>query len=111
MCSTSRPARELERLRGKRLEPRPGEPVGVAAFELRSTGDARLRLLDDGGEVFALDVGGSAEVPTTVLVDGSVVELFRGGASRTERAYPTTTSAWRVDAEPGSLELWVLALP
>ena len=72
---------------------------------------ARLRLLDRGRELFALDVGGSAEVPTTVLVDGSVVELFRDGASRTERAYPTPTSRWVVDADPGMVEGWTLALP
>jgi len=108
----SRPARELERLRTTRLEPGPGEALGVPAFELRSTaGGARLRLLDRGSEVFSLDVGGSGAVATTVLVDGSLVELFRGGTSRTERAYPTPTSRWVVDADPGTLEVWALGRP
>ena len=107
----SRPARELEALRTGALDATPGEPLDVLAFELRSVGDARLRLLDDGRELFALDVGGSAAAPTTVLVDGSIVELFRGGATRTERAYPTVSSHWQLDADPASVELWTLAVP
>lgn len=106
----SRPAAELERLRSAPLDVRDGEVRGPA-FELRSTGAARLRLVDQGRELFALDLGGSAEVPTTVLVDGSLVEHFRGGATRTERAYPTRTSAWRLDGDAEALQAWVLALP
>ena len=107
----ARPAAELESLRGPALRLGSGGPLADTAFELRSVCTARLRLVDGGRELFSLDVGGSAEVPTTVLVDGSVVELFRGGATRTERAYPTATSRWHVDADPGMVEGWSLALP
>lgn len=106
----ARPAPELQGLRVAPLEVADGT-VGSQAFELRSVGAARLRLVDEGREVFALDVSGSAEVPTTVLVDGSLVEHFRGGTTRTERAYPTTTSRWRLDAAPGDVEAWTLAVP
>jgi beta-fructofuranosidase len=107
----ARPASELRGLRSTPLALQNFEAVAVPAFELRSVCAARLRLVDGGRELFALDVGGSAEVPTTVLVDGSIVELFRGGATRTERAYPTRTSRWHVDADPGMVEGWALALP
>ncbi|GAB2584716.1 glycoside hydrolase family 32 protein [Microlunatus antarcticus] len=107
----ARPAAELRGLRTGSLEPAPDGAVEVAAFELLSICTARLRLVDDGRELFALDIGGSGEAPTTVLVDGSLVELFRGGATRTERAYPTTTSRWYVDADPGVVEAWSLGLP
>ena len=106
----ARPARELEQLRSGGLDVQ-GGTVEAAAFELRSVGAARLRLVDQGREVFALDVGGSAEVPTTVLVDGSVLEHFRGGTTRTERAYPTSTSRWRLEAGPADVEAWTLAVP
>ena len=107
----ARPAAELVGLRARSLTYVPGTALGAPAFEIRSVCEARLRLVDDGRELFALDVGGSAEVPTTVLVDGSIVELFRGGATRTERAYPTTTSRWYLDADPAMVEAWVLAAP
>ncbi|SDU99026.1 beta-fructofuranosidase [Microlunatus sagamiharensis] len=105
----ARPARELAELRRDPLA-LSGAPLGVAAFELRCTAAARLRLVDDGREVFGLDVGGSSDAPTTVLVDGSLVEVFRAGGTRTERAYPTATSGWFVDADPAALEGWVLGL-
>lgn len=107
----ARPAAELQGLRSGPLRPDAHGTVDALAFELRVVGSARLRLVDGGRELFALDVGGSAEVPTTVLVDGSVVELFRGGATRTERAYPTLTSRWHLDADLVAVEGWTLALP
>ncbi len=107
----ARPAAELPGLRAERLRDPAGSTVDAAAFELRSTCTARLRLVDGGRELFALDIGGSSEVPTTVFVDGSIVELFRGGATRTERAYPTPTTRWYVDADPAQVEGWTLALP
>lgn len=107
----ARPAGELQALRSAPLRAASDGRLDALAFELRAAGAARLRLVDGGRELFALDVGGSGEVPTTVLVDGSVVELFRGGATRTERAYPTATSRWYVDADPAEVEGWALALP
>ncbi|MGI3780935.1 MAG: glycoside hydrolase family 32 protein [Janthinobacterium lividum] len=106
----ARPAAELQGLRSGSLDLGTDGAVDGAAFELRSVCAARLRLVDGGRELFGLDIGGSAEVPTTVLVDGSIVELFRGGATRTDRAYPTVTSRWRVDADPGMVEGWTLGL-
>jgi beta-fructofuranosidase len=106
----ARPAAELRGLRAQPLRPEADGRLAGLAFELRAVGSARLRLVDGGRELFALDVGGSREVPATALVDGSIVELFRGGATRTERAYPTTTSRWHVDADPGLVEGWSLAL-
>jgi beta-fructofuranosidase len=108
---TARPAAELQGLRDRPLRNLVDGPLDVVAFELRSVCSARLRLLDGGEELFSLDVGGSSRAPTTVLVDGSVVEVFRGGATRTERAYPTPTSAWLVDADPAMVQGWSLALP
>ncbi|GAA3563746.1 hypothetical protein GCM10022197_19130 [Microlunatus spumicola] len=108
---TSRPAAELVGLRDRPLRGLVDGPLDVTAFELRSVCSARLRLVDDGRELFSLDVGGSSSVPTTVLVDGSLVEVFRGGATRTERAYPTPTSTWLVDADPAMVQGWSLALP
>ncbi|SER03496.1 glycoside hydrolase family 32 protein [Microlunatus flavus] len=105
----ARPARELTSLRGEPAAP--GAAIGTDAFELRCLGAGRLRLLEGDHEVFTLDVGGSAEVPTTVLVDGSIVEHFRGGQTRTERAYPTASTCWTVDVDPACLTLWPLALP
>jgi beta-fructofuranosidase len=107
----ARPAAELQGLRAGALRPGPDQTVDAGAFELRTVGAARLGLVDGGRELFGLDVGGSVEVPATVLVDGSIVELFRGGATRTERAYPTATSRWQVDADPAQVEGWLLALP
>ncbi len=107
----ARPAAELSGLRSATLRPGPGGELEATAFELRFTGSARLRLVDGGQEVFGLDVGGTADVVTTVLVDGSIVELFRGGATRTDRAYPTTTSRWYVDADPVLVEGWSLSAP
>ncbi|MGI3779643.1 MAG: glycoside hydrolase family 32 protein, partial [Janthinobacterium lividum] len=107
----ARPAAELQGLRSASLDLGSHGGVEERAFELRCICAARLRLVDGGRELFALDVGGSAEVPTTVLVDGSIVELFRAGATRTDRAYPTVTSRWHVDADPGQVEGWTLALP
>ena len=107
----ARPAAELAGLRRQPLAPVPDVPADVPAFELRLVGAGRLRLVDRGRETFALDVGGSAEVPVTVLVDGSIVELFRGGTTRTERAYPTTSSRWVLDADAAWVEGWVLGLP
>jgi beta-fructofuranosidase len=107
----ARPAAELQGLRDRPLDAVGDGPLDAAAFEVRTIGNARLRLVDGGRELFALDVGGSAEVPATVLVDGSIVELFRGGTTRTERAYPTPTSRWYVDADPARAEGWSLALP
>ena len=106
----ARPAAELVRLRSAPLDVRDGRLEGPA-FEVRATAAARLRLVDGGREVFALDVGGSGDAPTAVLVDGSLVEQFRGGTTRTERAYPTSTSTWFLDGDPATLEVWALALP
>lgn len=107
----ARPARELVGLRAGPLVPQPDGTWSVPAFELRTTAAARLRLVDDGRELYALDVGGSADVPATVLVDGSLVERFRGGATWTDRAYPTTSSRWVLDADADLVEGWTLALP
>jgi beta-fructofuranosidase len=106
----ARPAAELEGLRAGTLRPGTDGRLEAAAFELRARGAARLRLVDRGRELFAIDVGGSEDAPATVLVDGSIVELFRGGATRTDRAYPTATSRWHVDAEPLLVDGWALAL-
>lgn len=107
-----RPAAELEGLRRARLVPQPDRPLEEGSFELLVIGPARLRLIDPAAgpdpAVATLDVGGSAAAPTTVLVDGSLVEVFRDGQTRTERAYPTSTSRWWLDAAAADITAWVL---
>lgn len=101
------PAAELVGLRAERLERGPGEPVGVPAFEVVARG--RVRLLLDDEEV--VDVTGSAEEPARVLVDGDLVEAFARGTAHTTRARPDAHHAWMVTAEPGTTDLFRLALP
>lgn len=107
----SRPAAELRGLRKTELGHRSGAPLSVRRFELCCTAAARLRLLDGSAELFALEVDGAPAAPSTTLVDASMVERFRGGRTRTERAYPTVTSRWVLDAEPASCRIWALGEP
>ncbi len=102
-----RPARELAALRGAALPA--DEPVTVPAFEVLGEGPVGLTLVDGDSEqrVLAASFGRGAAV--RVLVDGSLVEAFAAdGRTWTTRAYPSTTSAWRVD---GPARLHTLTLP
>ena len=103
----ARPARELDALRAEVLPA--GEPVTAAAFEVLAEGPVGLTLLDGDREQRVLDPAFGAGGPVRVMVDGSLVEAFAAdGRSLTTRAYPTTTSRWRVDG-PGRVHR--LALP
>ena len=46
-----------------------------------------------------------------ILVDGSLVEMFDAGVSFTTREYPTTSSAWMIDATPEEVTVYGLELP
>jgi hypothetical protein len=56
-----------------------------------------------------VDVGTSGQA-VRILVDGSLVEVFAGPTPTTLRAYPSATSLWALDADPGST-VWRLGLP
>ena len=102
-----RPASELSALRRGPLSAL-DQPFAERAFELELTGPGRLRLTDEGAELFAIDVDGAPDDPCTVLVDASMVEVFRHGVSRTERAYPTMTSRWALTASTGAVTGYLL---
>ncbi|MBU2666388.1 glycoside hydrolase family 32 protein [Actinoplanes bogorensis] len=89
----SRPARELDGLRGPRTD---GLSAPGLCFEaLLGPGPAELWL--DDTLVAEFEVPASALQPPRVLVDGSMVEIFDGTATPyTTRAYPTATSRWHI---------------
>ena len=104
---TSRPARELEALRGPAL-PAAGSFV-ERAFEVLADSAVGLTLEDGDREQLVLDPARAAGGAVRVLVDGSLVEAFAAdGRSLTTRAYPTVTSRWRVD---GTARVHRLELP
>ncbi len=107
---TSRPAPELDVLRGGALPP--DQPIHARSFEVgeagavlrpgqdrlderRARAGLRLSLVTDGVAEVVVD----EPVPARVLVDGSLVEVFGAdGVPRTVRAYPTEESWWVVEA-------------
>lgn len=92
----SAPAAELERLRGDRLPA--GRPITRRAFEIRSETPVRLTLHDGDDHHPVAETSG----PARILVDGSLIELFPvSGTPRTVRAFPTTSSTWSLDSDPG----------
>jgi beta-fructofuranosidase len=93
----TRPAAELAGLRRGSLEWRPGAPIRAHAFELVASGPVALRLMDQGSNVLVAAAEGTEAEPARILVDGSIIETFQRGASRTTRAYPTLSSGWIVD--------------
>jgi beta-fructofuranosidase len=90
----TRPARELEGLRLERMAVRPDTPFQADAFELVATGPVSLRLLDDAVDDLVTAAEATPADPARILVDGSIVETFHGGASHTTRAYPRFRSSW-----------------
>lgn len=93
---TARPARELAALRGAVVPA--AEPFAEGAFEVLGDGQVGLALVDEDREQLVLDPAFAADGAVRVLVDGSLVEAFAAdGRTLTTRAYPTTTSRWRVD--------------
>jgi beta-fructofuranosidase len=123
----SRPAAELLGLRREPMTWAAGTGFRERVFEVEAVGPVRLRLVDLGpvdlglvgpvepgrvdgspnGTVVAVGAPGQA---VRILVDGSLVEVFAGPTPRTLRAYPTATSHWVLDADPGTT-LWRLGLP
>jgi len=106
----SQPAPELRLLRRAGLEVTAGEPFEAAAFELDladGAGPMSLWLIehaDPGDEVLVAEwqLAATPLVEPRVLVDGSIVEIFDGGAvARTVRAYPTASSRWVVRTTGG----------
>ncbi len=93
----TRPAAELVGLRHGPLALRPGEPFQAHVFELVADGPVVLRLIDDDGDTLVSSAAGTPIDPARIMVDGSIVEVFQGGASHTTRAYPTARSRWVVD--------------
>ena len=95
----TRPAAELEGLRQADLALQPGAPFQAHAFELLCRGPIALRLIDNAFDALVSYAEGTPTDPARILVDGSIVETFQGGASHTTRAYPTARSRWVVDGE------------
>jgi beta-fructofuranosidase len=102
----ARPAAELAGLRRARLEWRPGAPIHAHAFELVASGPVALRLIDRGANVLVATGEGTEADPARILVDGSIIETFHRGVSRTTRAYPTLSSRWV--AEGGAVTVFRL---
>ena len=102
----ARPASELAKLRTPSPAWEPGVPVTTAAFEIVSSGPVTLRLVDDRTDNAVCTSKG----PARILVDGSMVELFDAGVTFTTRGYPTESSAWMIDAEPGDVQVYGLEL-
>lgn len=102
----TRPAAELTGLRRGELAWEPGSPFAESAFEVLTTGPARLRLVDDGSSVLVADL----EPGARLLVDGSMVEVFTDGVACTTRAYPTATGGWVLDADEGDVTAYRLGI-
>jgi beta-fructofuranosidase len=93
---SSRPAAELQALRQETVTWQPGEPLGVPAFEVVAHGPVTLRIA--GAEAAVAHVEPSGTDPATILVDGSLVEVFDNGRSTTTRAYPDRDHRWLIEA-------------
>lgn len=98
---TSRPIPELTQLRGPRRLLRSGDTLADRAFEVAlPPGRGQLSLVTNDGREQHIAEWVVPEQPIgdpTLLVDGSLVELFPGTpTSHTTRAYPTTSCRWRV---------------
>ncbi len=106
----SAPAAELDGLRQGELDWQPGQPLAAAAFAIRATGRARLRLGDGDGAESVAEVFGSVAHPAQILVDGSIIESFADGRVSTYRAYPPASSGWFVDADPAEVTIELLGL-
>jgi beta-fructofuranosidase len=99
------------------VAPFEGRPFTAASFDVQfsaAAGRASLSLVDDADEALIAEwtMPPTPVVPPRILVDGSMVETFAGGATAfTTRAYPTQTSRWvlRFD-EPASVRAWALHL-
>jgi beta-fructofuranosidase len=113
----SRPAPELDALRGEALRVVPGEPFTAAAVDVEfdgAPGRAALWLVDGPRDLLVAewDVRPEPLVRPRLLVDGSMIEIFDGGPTAyTTRAYPTATSAWVLRlARPAPVSAWRLVL-
>ena len=122
------PARELAQLRGDPLEMVETEERGgvvrsdVPAFGARVGAGREWELALVGQAARRVVWGGSgATGETTVLVDGSIVEVFDGSGSHTRRAYARAGESWELRARGpadgpdapavAALEAWELRLP
>jgi beta-fructofuranosidase len=94
-----RPAAELVGLRREPVACLPGAPFQEHAFELVAEGPVTLGLIDEGVDALVSYTEGTPDDPARIMVDGSIVETFQGGASHTTRAYPSPDSRWAVDGE------------
>ncbi len=90
----SRPAAELTGLRSGALEWTSGVGLAEPAFELAAVGPVELRLVDGERDDLVAEAAGEPGEAARILVDGSVIETYSGGVTRTTRAYPTSTSRW-----------------
>ena len=102
----SRPAAELQALRQETVSWQPGEPLGLPAFEVVARGPVTLRIAGTDAAVAHLEPSGPD--PATILVDGSLVEVFDDGRSTTTRAYPDQDHRWVVEAEPDDMLIYRL---
>ena len=102
----TRPVAELAALRRETVSWRSGVPLDLLAFEVVARGPVTLRIAGSDTAVARIEPGGSG--PGTILVDGSLVEVFVGGRSTTTRAYPDHDHGWVVEAEPGDLLIYRL---
>lgn len=86
------PAPEVLAAPGEELQQAWSPSEGAVVVTTGGPGQLRCSEADGPGEV---EIPGAA----TVIVDGSIVEVFHGGSCFTTRIYPTTSSRWSVEAE------------
>jgi beta-fructofuranosidase len=105
-----RPAAELTGLRRGVVADQPGPPLLEPAFEVVARGAVRLLLHRAAGVQLVTEVGGTADEPARILVDGSLVEAFAGGRCWTGRAYPEPGSWWQVEGDRAEVVVHTLGL-
>ncbi|WP_163542658.1 glycoside hydrolase family 32 protein [Occultella kanbiaonis] len=117
----SAPARELTGLRRSQLVVA-GSEIRVDAPAWEASADGALAVVLSGPEgereVWRTPAHAAGE-RSRVLVDGSVLEAFAGGAAHTVRAYPGAGEQWLIRAAGGSaagpaepeLSVWELGRP
>jgi beta-fructofuranosidase len=104
----SRPAAELTGLRSAELSG--SRPFQEHAFEIVASGPTTLRLIEVNDQRTVVAVTGSAHDPARILVDGSIIETFAGGAVHTTRAYPSASSRWSIEAADDAVRVYRLAV-
>lgn len=102
------PAAEVAQLRVQPLDYNPGMPLHYAAFEVEAPEGLYLDLVDTSSGSW--QPAAESALPTRLLVDGSLIELFFDKLpSQTRRAYPNSNRHWIIRST-GPLHIWELGV-